>query len=169
MAQRIEWKLWLTGVLMLITLIVLGATVMGDSQFSITDHQSAGTAERVNEIQTAWQSEGYFGMHIFGMFADLAFIIVYSFGAWRAGKGMNAQSRRFVSTLGWVVMICALTFFVTDMTETSLQLVQMLMEQGIDWMAATAAFAQPIKSVTFILSFFGVFVGLISVRTARPL
>ncbi|MEL6530543.1 MAG: hypothetical protein AAFQ27_11315 [Pseudomonadota bacterium] len=161
---KVELKLWSIGVLMLVALIVLGAVVMGDSAFSLPDHQSAGTAARVDEIQTAWKAEGYLGLHTIGMVGDLVFIVVYSVGAWRAGTSLRAYGGGFLSILGLFTMAMAVLFFVTDITETTLQLVQMLTAKGVDWMAGVAAFAQPIKMAAFVASFFAVLMGWLVAR-----
>lgn len=167
MTQKIELKLFWIGVAMLVGLIALGVLVLGDSQFALPEHQAAATAARVDEIQQAWHAEGYFGIHLFGMVADLVFIVVYSLGAWRAGKGLRAQSGSLTSLIGLFVMGAAIVFFVTDITETSLQLTQMVMDQGVDWMAATAAFCQPIKMAAWTLSFLAVLLGLLANRLSR--
>lgn len=164
MTEKIDLKLWWIGVAMLVALIAMGATVMGDSPYAITDHQGAATAQRVDEIQQSWREDGYFGLHIFGMIGDLVFIVVYSLGAWRAGKGLRARPGALTSLIGLFVMGAAVIFFLTDMTETSLQLVQMVNDEGVDWMASTAAIAQPIKFASWIASFLGVLLGLASAR-----
>lgn len=86
MMHKIDLKLWWVGVLMLIGLIALGVLVLGDGKFSLPDHQSAGSAARVDEIQEEWKAKGSFIPHLVGMFADLVFILVYCLGAWRAGN-----------------------------------------------------------------------------------
>ena len=167
MTKQIELKLFWIGVAMLVCLIALGTVVLGDSQFALPDHQAAATAARVDEIQQAWHAENYFGLHVFGMVADLAFIVVYSLGAWRAGEGLRAQSSSLTRLIGLFVMGTAIVFFVTDITETSLQLTQMVMDQGVEWMAATAAFCQPIKVAAWTSSFLAVLLGLLANRLSR--
>ena len=164
MSQGIEIRYWLIGVGMLAALMGFGTIFMGDSAFSVIDHQAAATAQRVNEIQSAWQDEGYSGLHIIGMIGDLIFIVVYSIGTIRAGRGLRAGASVITRTIGLLVLVLGGVFFVTDITETSLQLVQMLMNEGKDWMAGTAAFMQPIKVFSWIASFVAVLVGLVANR-----
>ena len=164
MTAKIETKLWLIGVLMLVALIASGQLFMGDSAFTILDHQAAATAERVDEIQAAWQAEGYFTQHAIGMVGDLIFICVYSLGTWRAGKALRDSANGFARIVGAITLGLAVIFFVTDITETSLQLVQMLTGEGVNWMAGTAAFMQPIKINAWIASFLAVIIGLVANR-----
>ncbi|MEM7779160.1 MAG: hypothetical protein AAF697_02070 [Pseudomonadota bacterium] len=167
MSEKVEVKLWLIGVLMLVALIAVLQTLTGDGPYGIVDHQAAARADRVNEIQGAWKQAGHFGLHTAGMVGDLIFIVVYSLGTWRAGRGLRAQSGGFARLVGAVVGLSAVVFFATDICETSLQLTQMVMDQGVEWMAATAAFMQPIKVIAWIVSFVSVLLGLAAARFSR--
>ena len=55
--------------------------------------------------------------------------------------------------------VAAVVFVFTDYLETVLQFIQLLQDRGVDWMAATAAFAQPIKVAAWIATFIGVIAG----------
>ncbi len=164
MTNRVETRYWLIGVGMLVALIGFEMIFMGDSAFSIVDHQAAGTAARVNEIQSTWHDEGYFGLQTLGMIGDLVFIVIYSIGTMRAGRGLRAGASVITRTIGLLVLALGGVFFATDITETSLQLVQMLMNEGSDGMAGIAAFMQPIKVLAWIGSFVAVLVGLLANR-----
>ena len=164
MTKKVDIKFWLIGLAMFGALIAFDLLAMADRPFSIIDHQAAGTAERVNEIQLAWKDAGYFTMSTISMVGDLIFIVFYSLGAWRAGTSIRAHSGTVMRFIGLILMVAAPVFFVTDIVETSLQLTQMLMDQGVDWMAATAAFMQPIKINAWIVSFVAVIAALIAAR-----
>ena len=58
--------------------------------------------------------------------------------------------------LGVVIAGAAVVFLITDYLETILQLIQLVREQGSDWMAGTAATARPIKVAAWIVTFVGV-------------
>lgn len=161
---RIDLKYWLIGLAIFGFLIVSSALLHGDAPFGIVDHQAAGTAERVDMIQMAWREAGLRSLTIASMFVDLVFIAVYTIGSWKAGKSLRALEGRFVITLGWVIMMSAVVFCLSDYLETTLQVVQMLADKGSDSMAATAAFAQPIKVAAWITTFIGVLVAIPAAR-----
>lgn len=157
---RIDLKYWLIGLAMFGALIATSLLFRGDAPFSIVDHQGAGTAERVDLIQTAWRDAGLRNLFIASMFGDLIFIGFYSFGSWQAGKSLHALEGRFLRGLGLVVMGAAVIFCLSDYLETTLQIVQMLADKGSDSLAATAAFAQPIKVAAWITTFIGVLIAI---------
>lgn len=61
-----------------------------------------------------------------------------------------------VRLLGGFIAAAAVVFLISDYLETILQFVQMLQDEGVDWMAATAATGQLIKFAAFYVTFFGV-------------
>lgn len=57
--ERNFWRFWLGGSLILAIMIAMNPLFVNDvSPWGIRDHQSAGTAARVNAIQAAWQAAG---------------------------------------------------------------------------------------------------------------
>jgi hypothetical protein len=137
------------------------------SPWGIRDHQSAGTAARIDAIQAAWQAAGVMGWARLGMAIDLVYIAVYSFGAFCGGRLFAQSKRSALRRLGWVVVAAAITVGVADYAETICQIVQAMTMQGSDLLAGIAATAQPIKSTAFLTTFFGLLVALFLRRMAR--
>lgn len=160
-------KLWLIGLAMFAGLILL-SFVRGDaSQYTILDHQAAGTAAMVDTIQSDWRANGLRTLAIFSMIGDLIFIGVYGWGSYLAGRSFQHIGSGFVRLTGLVVAVAAIIFLVTDYVETVLQLIQLLREQGSDWMAGTAATVRPIKVAAWIVTFLGVILALVVRRMTR--
>ncbi len=164
---RPDIRLWVIGLVIFVIVIVVGMTLDTSTPFGIRDHQIAGTAERVNEIQNAWRNAGYRTLAIAAMAGDLIFIGVYSLGAWRAGKSFAGMQSGMLSFIGKLVMAAAVIFLVTDYFETILQFIQMVQDQGEDWMAAAAASVQEVKVLSWIVSFLGLIVALVTYRIGR--
>jgi hypothetical protein len=84
-AQRRErnfWCFWLGGLLILAIMIAMNPLFVNDvSPWGIRDHQSAGSAMRVDAIQAAWQATGVMDIARWAIALDLIYIAVYSFGA----------------------------------------------------------------------------------------
>ncbi len=158
--ERPQIRLWLIGLAMFAVLI--GASILrGDaSEFGIVDHQTAGTAAQIDMIQADWRAAGIRNFAILSMIGDLLFIGVYGWGSYVAGRSFSRIGNGFLRAIGVAVAIAAIVFLVTDYIETILQLIQLLREQGSDWMAGTAATVQPIKVGAWIVTFIGVIVAL---------
>lgn len=160
-------KFWLLGLLAFAIVIALGAPLEMKSAFGIADHQLAGSAARVDEIQGAWQAGGVFTLGMIAMFADLLFIGIYSFGAWIAGRSFMQMEQAPLRLLGIAACVSALIFCLTDYTETVLQVIQMVQGAGSDWMAATATTVRPIKMATFLISAAAIVLGIVVHRAGR--
>ena len=156
---NLRWWLW--GLVAFAIVIVLSMAVMHPESVTlgIAEHQAAGSAARVDEIQGQWREGGVRTLAIIAMLGDLVFIGIYGWGSWLAGRSFMAM-RGAARMLGMLIAISAITFLVTDYTETILQVVQLLSEQGSDWMAAVAATARPVKIVAWIATFGGVLMAL---------
>ena len=77
--ERLFWYCWLGGLLFLVILIVMNPLFVNDvSPWGIRDHQSAGSAARVDAIQAAWHAAGVMGYARWGIALDLIYIAVYS-------------------------------------------------------------------------------------------
>ena len=161
-------KLWLSGLGIFGIFIMLGALAGDASQYNIVDHQGAGTAEMVNTIQADWRANGLRNAVIYGMIADFVFIAVYGWGSFVAGRSFYRSGNALVRLLGGFIAAAAIVFLISDYLETILQFVQMLQDEGVDWMAATAATAQPIKFAAFYVTFFGVLAALCARLVNRP-
>ena len=57
--ERYFWRYWLVGLAILVIMIAMNPLFVNDvSPWGIRDHQSAGSAERVDLIQGAWHAGG---------------------------------------------------------------------------------------------------------------
>jgi hypothetical protein len=168
MEHKPQIKPWLTGLAMFAVVIALGLAVSSVSVFGITDHQAAGTAAQVDLIQANWRENGVRTIAIISMIGDLLFIGVYGWGSYIAGRSFARMSNSAVQTIGWLVAVAAIVFLVTDYVETIVQVIQLVREQGSDAMASIAATAQPVKSVAWIVTFFGVLGALLIHRFSGP-
>ena len=156
-----QLKLWLIGLAMFGVLIAM-SLIRGDaSQYTIVDHQAAGTAVMVDTIQADWRANGLRTLAIISMIGDLIFIGFYGWGSYVAGRSFSRIGSGFVRAIGVVVAGAAVVFLITDYLETILQLIQLLREQGVDWMAATHSTVRPIKVAAWIVTFVGVIAALI--------
>ncbi|MBQ95171.1 MAG: hypothetical protein CL510_04975 [Actinobacteria bacterium] len=164
---NLRWWLW--GLVAFAIVIVLSMAVMHPESVTlgIAEHQAAGSAARVDEIQGQWREGGVRTLAIIAMLGDLVFIGIYGWGSWLAGRSFMAM-RGAARMLGMLIAISAITFLVTDYTETILQVVQLLSEQGSDWMATVAATARPVKIVAWIATFGGVLMALAIRRFGAP-
>ncbi|MEM8726549.1 MAG: hypothetical protein AAGE86_13610 [Pseudomonadota bacterium] len=168
MSEKADLRIWIWGLIAFAIVIALGATLDADTPYGIVDHQSAGTAAQVDTIQSAWKDAGLRWLAMAAMAGDLIFIGIYSLGAWRAGRSFARIGNFAVVVIGHQIAIAAVIFCVTDYIETSLQLVQLVHDQGSDGMAGTAAFMQPIKIVAWIATFLGVIIALVVRRISSP-
>jgi hypothetical protein len=154
--NRPQLKFWLIGLAMFGVLIALSLVFGGASQYTILDHQAAGTAAMVDTIQADWRANGLRQLQIISMIGDLIFIGSYGCGAFIAGRSFSRIGGGPLRVLGVIIAGAAIIFLITDYTETILQLIQMVREQGSDWMAGTAATVRPIKVATWIITFAGI-------------
>jgi hypothetical protein len=166
--ERRFWRYWLGGLLILAVMIAMNPWFTNPvSPWGIRDHQSAGTAIRVDAIQAAWRAAGVMDLAQLGIAIDLIYIGVYSFGAYCGGRLFAQSARPHIRRLGWVIVAAALIVGVADYIETICQFVQALTFKGDDMLAGIAATAQPIKSTAFLVSFFGLLAALFLRRMAR--
>lgn len=162
------WRYWLGGLLILAIMIAINPWFSNEvSPWGIRDHQSAGTALRIDAIQAAWQAAGVMNLARFGIALDLVYIGVYSFGAYCGGRLFAQSEKLSLRRLGWVIVAAALILCVADYVETLSQFVQAMTFKGSDLLAGIAATAQPIKSTAFLTSFFGLLAALLLRRMAR--
>ncbi|MEO9462793.1 MAG: hypothetical protein ABJ242_08670 [Marinomonas sp.] len=158
-------KLWLVGLAMFVIVIAMSPSGSDASQYSIIDHQAAGTAAMVDTIQADWRGAGLRNMAIASMIGDLIFIGFYGWGSVVAGRSfMRAASGNMLRITGVIIAGAGFVFLFTDYVETICQMLQMWPEKGSDPLAATAAFMQPIKSASFVVTFIGVIAALIMHR-----
>lgn len=166
--ERNFWRFWLGGLLILAAMVAMNSWFVTDaSPWGIRDHQSAGTAARVDAIQTAWQARDVLGLARLGIAIDLVYIAVYSFGAYCGGRLFAASDKPSLRRLGWIIVAAAVIVGVADYTETICQFIQVMNFKGSDVLADIAATAQPIKSTAFLTSFLGVLAALFVRRMTR--
>lgn len=161
--ERKFWLFWIGGLVIFALARIPHAPLAIEAvPGGIFDHQAAGSAAVVDQIQAAWRDAGLRSTAIFAMCHDLVFIGIYGMGSYWAGRVFMVETARpKLALLGKIIMQAAVVFLITDYVETSLQLVQLLREQGVDWMAATAAIMQPIKIAAWIITFIGTISALI--------
>ncbi len=165
-APVLRW--WLIGLGLFALVVALGMGLQQSSAYGIVEHQLAGTAGRVDEIQAAWRADGVRWLAIVAMLADLVFIGVYGWGSWIAGRSFMAMGRKRLQWLGAFVAAGAAVFLLTDYVETVLQVIQLVRERGSDAMAQTAASVQQAKVAAFVVTFVGVIAGLLIRRFSAP-
>ena len=167
-SEKNFWRYWPAGLLLLALMIILNIGISNDvSPLGIRDHQSAGTAARVDAIQAAWAASGRMWLAQLGVIMDLIYIGVYSFGAYHGGRFLTQNAPAVLGKLGWLIAVAALILAVADYTETICQTIQIMQNQGNDTLASIAAAAQPIKSLAFLTTFLGLLAGLIIRRMSK--
>jgi len=88
------WIFWLGGLAILGYLLVNGSQLFTEAApQGMLDHQSAGTAERINEIQNSWVAAGKLTWVKYAMVADLFFIGLYSLGGIIGGRLIWQEAR----------------------------------------------------------------------------
>ena len=165
--ERGFWLFWLGGLLAFaITLFLHLPLAIPEVPAGIGDHQAAGTAAEVDRIQHAWRSAGLWNRAAIAMLSDLLFIVIYGIGAVLGGMWLGRHGGA-VRIVGLLVAIAGAVFLITDLTETTAEIVQLWRFQGDDGLAALAAGVRPIKMATWIASFLGIIVGLFLRRFSR--
>jgi hypothetical protein len=168
MKRHADIRLWLVGLAIFAVVVALGLWLQSASDYGIVDHQTAGTAQKVDAIQADWREQGVRWLAILAIAGDLIFIGVYSLGAWRAGRSFLRLDLALARMIGWLVLIAAAIFALTDYLETLLEFVQLLADRGDDAMAAVAAAMQVPKVGAFGVTFFGVVIGTILAHKPAP-
>lgn len=166
--ERNFWRYWLGGLLILAAMIAMNPWFSNEvSPWGIRDHQAAGTAARIDAIQGAWQAAGVMNLARIGIAMDLIYIGIYSFGAYCGGRLFAGSERPSLRRLGWIIVAAAIIVGVADYTETICQFIQAMTFKGSDLLAGIAATAQPIKSIAFLTTFFGLLAALAVRRMTR--
>ncbi len=156
---------WIGGLLAFAVAIWLHLPLTIDAvPDGITAHQRAGTAERINDVQTAWSDAGVYRNAFTAMVSDLAFIAIYTLGSLLGGLYFLKTGEGSVRTVGALLLLSALVFGAVDTTETWLQLEQLTDGRGDDAKAAIAAAMYWPKVGSFIACFLLPIIGLILER-----
>ena len=159
--ERRFWTFWLSGIMLLAVQIVMNVWLVTEAApLGLSDHQAAGHAARLDNIHASWKASGLMDLAIYSMELDLIFIGVYAWGAFAGGRMFAAAPRAMLARLGKVIMVAAVGFAVADYAETISQLIQVAVGGGHDMVSGIAATARPIKTILFLVTFFGVLIGL---------
>ncbi|WP_417611808.1 hypothetical protein [Parasphingorhabdus sp.] len=147
------WIFWGGGLALFAYLILSGGALeTAVAPNGILDHQSAATAARVNAIQQSWDEAGVLNLARWGMILDLVFITLYMSGGIIGGRLIWQWARSpALKKLGLLSVLVYFLFGLSDYVETICQLVQLVNEQGSDWLAGTAAIARPVKIIAWII------------------
>lgn len=132
----------------------------------IVDHQVAGTAARVDYIQREWSAAGVYRTALTAMASDIAFIVLYGLGSLLGGLYFRRQGHGTVRLIGNVLILSAVVFLASDLTETTLQMQQLMAGRGVDTKAMLAAAMHYPKLVSWIACFILPLNGLILERSA---
>ncbi|MEM8919603.1 MAG: hypothetical protein AAGE37_12175 [Pseudomonadota bacterium] len=157
------WIFWLSGLAVFGVVIVTGGPLITEvAPDGILDHQSAGTAAKVNAIQQSWADAGLLEHAKWSMIGDLIFIGLYTIGGIIGGRLLwqDAWSPA-LKKLGLGLVVVYFIFGLTDYVETISQLVQLINLEGSDTLAGIAAVAKPPKIATWILGTIGMIIALI--------
>ncbi|MDX2234046.1 MAG: hypothetical protein NW200_06070 [Hyphomonadaceae bacterium] len=145
------WLLFAVGwALFAVLALTNGGLVTAASPGGVLDHQVAGSAARVDEIQAAWRAAGALPAAQFAIGLDLAFIGVLTaagtIGGVRIAQGASGP---VVRALGAFAAVAFLAFGLADYAETIAQFVQ-VNAAGDDDLARLAATANPPKITAFL-------------------
>jgi hypothetical protein len=156
------WRYWIGGLLLLAFMAALNPFLANEvAPWAILDHQTAGSAMRVDAIQYGWARDGVLNLARFSIAVDLIFIPVYSWGAFCGGRVMRGNSNPKVARVGWLVMAAAAAYPFLDYSETICQFIQAIQFKGNDTLATIAATVKPVKSVVFLITVFGLLAAII--------
>ena len=161
--------LWIGGLVLFAIVIALSLPlILTAVPGGIADHQSAGTAQAVNNIHAAWAQAGLMGQARVAMLADLVFIGVYGVGSVLGGLYFRNTGVGVVRRLGVLIALFGIAFLITDYAETISQLIQLSNGAGDDELAALAATVRPVKMVAWVITFLGVLLALAITHKTRP-
>ena len=134
----------------------------------MVDHQTAGTALRVDQIHQSWTDEGAMGFFKIAILFDLLFIVMYSLGGVIGGQLVRRDAvSPILKILGLMAMAAYFAFGILDLCETLCQIVQVFFTGGHDGLAGLAELVQPPKLVAFAIGFPVLAVSLIWLRLEK--
>lgn len=157
------WIFWLSGLTIFIGLVATGGSLFTEvAPGGILDHQSAGSAERVNAIQQSWAAAGLLNVAKWAMIGDLIFIGLYMSGGIIGGRLLWHEAHSpSLKKLGLFMVLIYFLFGLFDYVETVSQIAQLLQQQGSDLLSGIAATARPPKIITWIIGTIGMIAALI--------
>lgn len=119
----------------------------------IVDHQIAGNAARVDYVQREWAQAGVYRTALTAMLSDIGFVLLYGLGSLLGGLHFLRSAHQTLRRIGAVLTIAALVFLASDLTETTLQIMQLAAGKGDDTRAAIAAAMHYPKLISWIACF----------------
>lgn len=163
MNWRNFWIFWLGGLaVFLFNVTTIGPLMTDVAPTGILDHQSAGTAERVDAIQQSWAVAGQMNYAKWSMITDLIFIGLYSIGGILGGRLIWQEARSpSLKKLGLFMVLIYFLFGLFDYVETLSQITQLLQNEGSNLLAGIAAMARPPKILTWIIGTVGMIIALV--------
>jgi len=161
---------WIGGLVAFAIVIALSLPlILTDVPGGIADHQAAGTAAEVGQIQAAWEEAGLYGQAHIAMMGDLVFIGIYGIGCVLGGRWFMQSPAMPVRLLGVTALAAGVTFLAADYTETVSEFLQLVARAGDDGLAGLAATARPIKMAAWLIATFAILIALLLDRkTPRP-
>jgi hypothetical protein len=161
---RLFWSLFGLGWGLFAFLVATnGQMVTPVSATGIVDHQVAGSAARVDEIQGAWAAAGRLDFARLSIGVDLLFIGVLTVAGIVGGVAITRAARGPVlRVVGQVAALAFLVFGVADYAETIAQFVQ-VMSAGDDGLAGLARTANTPKVFAFLGGHVLLIAGLVGV------
>lgn len=163
MAPRAFWITFAAACTVLAVMAVgnMLVAVPGVVPGGILDHQAAGNAARVDDIQRAWRSEAPpFAPHVL-MVLDFVFIPLAAAAACLGGLSLW---RRGVRALGAVAMLAGLAAAGLDLTETGAQAIQLWRDAGDDGLARLAAALVEPKLTAYVVANGALLAGMVLSR-----
>lgn len=146
--------LWIGGLVAFIVALVLHLPLTLETvPEGIVDHQTAATAARVDYIHQQWAEAGVYRNAFTAMISDLGFILLYGVGSLLGGLYFRAADHRTLRQIGWALIVSAIVFLASDLTETVLQLQQVMAGKGDDSKAGIAAAMLYPKLISWIACF----------------
>ncbi|EAQ30435.1 hypothetical protein NAP1_06645 [Erythrobacter sp. NAP1] len=165
-ASKRAFLLWWIGGLVAFGIVIwLGSGITGgEVTLGILDHQAAGTAARVDEIQQQWLAGGVLDLARIAMAGDLVFIGIYGIGCVLAGVYYRSRPQIVLKVFGLTALVAGVLFLATDYGETIAQFIQLMELQGDDDLAGFAATLRPVKVFAFIAATLAVIGALLAER-----
>jgi hypothetical protein len=130
----------------------------GGQPFGILDHQVAGTAQRVADIQHSWAQAGRLGLAQVLVAIDFVFMALAAAACAWGGAGLLGQG---VRALGGVAIVGALLALGADVVETANQAMAVFWGAPSDQQAAIAAAAVEPKLTAYVVANGALLAGLV--------
>lgn len=167
-STRAFWILYVVAWALFAVLVgTNGQMVTEASPNGILDHQVAGTAARVKEIQDAWAAAGSLDAARMSMGLDLVYIGVLTAAGVTGGRYVaRASGNALAGGLGWLTLVAFLVFGAADYAETISQIIQAL-NQPDDTLAHVAQTANGPKGLAFLAGHVLLGMGLLGAGLTR--